>query len=56
VERYLKQSGMTATRFGRRAARDPRLVLDMRGGRAPRRPLTSRLVAFLDTREAELGQ
>jgi len=33
IERYLKQTGMAPTAFGRQAARDPRLVFDLRNGR-----------------------
>jgi hypothetical protein len=33
VERYLREKDLPPTRFGRLAARDPRLVLDMRMGR-----------------------
>jgi hypothetical protein len=35
VERYLRDTGMAATTFGRRASRDPRLVFDLRRGRTP---------------------
>lgn len=53
IERYLKASGMSPTRFGRLAARDPRLVDDLRNGREPRRALARRLSAFLDAHEPE---
>ena len=33
VERFLRETGMSATRFGREAVRDPRLVPDLRQGR-----------------------
>jgi hypothetical protein len=33
VERYLREKDLPPTKFGRLAARDPRLVLDMRMGR-----------------------
>ena len=33
IERHLKESHMSATRFGRRAVGDPRFVLDLRAGR-----------------------
>jgi len=33
VERFLREKAWPPTTFGRRAARDPRLVLDMRMGR-----------------------
>lgn len=35
IERYLRATGMSATRFGRQAVRDPRLVHDLRRGRTP---------------------
>ncbi len=54
IERYLRQSGMAATTFGRAAARDPRLVFDLRNGREPKAALSARLAAFLDVRETEL--
>ena len=56
VENFLKQSGMTPTRFGREAARDPRLVHDMRRGREPRRNLARRLEAYIAAREQGAGQ
>jgi 2,4-dienoyl-CoA reductase-like NADH-dependent reductase (Old Yellow Enzyme family) len=45
IERYLRQSGMSATEFGRQVARDPRLVHDIRRGRE----LGTRLVERIDT-------
>jgi hypothetical protein len=35
VDRFLKQNGMSATRFGRLSVRDPRFVGDLRNGRQP---------------------
>jgi hypothetical protein len=51
IERYLKQSGMPPTRFGRLVARDPRLVFDLRLGRQMGPRLEARVRAFL-TRDA----
>lgn len=48
IERFLRQHSMAATRFGRLAAGDPRLVLDMRNGRQVGLPLQSRLRGFID--------
>ncbi len=48
IERFLQQHSMAATRFGRLAAGDPRLVLDMRNGRQVGLPLQSRLRGFID--------
>jgi len=47
IEQYLRQSGMSATAFGRRVARDPRLVHDLRRGRAPGQSLTHRIESFI---------
>lgn len=47
VHRYLRDSGMSATRFGRHVARDPRLVLDMRNGRSPRAAMVAKIDAFI---------
>ena len=52
IEAFLKQSRMSATRFGREAARDPKLVHDLRCGREPRRTTTRRIEAFLERAEA----
>ena len=47
VSQYLECSGMTATRFGREAAGDPRLVHDLRNGRTPRAKMVERVRAFM---------
>ena len=47
VERHLKDSGVAATSFGRRAVRDPRLVFDLRRGREPGAALAARVLAFI---------
>ena len=47
IERFLIQYDMPATKFGRLAARDPRLVLDMRNGRELRAPMINRAEAFM---------
>lgn len=54
VESFLSRHGMSASQFGRDAAQDPRLVADMRAGRAPRAPLDQRVRGFIDG--FELGQ
>ncbi|WP_302477397.1 hypothetical protein [Sphingomonas sp. ID1715] len=38
---------MSATRFGRTVARDPRLVHDLRRGREPGARLRARITAFI---------
>jgi hypothetical protein len=47
IEQYLRQSGMSATTFGRRVARDPRLVHDLRRGREPGPRLSHRIESFI---------
>ena len=47
IEQHLKQTHMSATRFGRRAVGDPRFVLDLRMGRRPRRQTVKRVEQYL---------
>ena len=47
IEKYLKESAMPPTRFGRLAVNDPRLVGDLRNGREPGSHLVARIEAFL---------
>ena len=49
IEKFLRAHDMPATKFGRLAANDPRLVLDMRMGREPRAALSSRVEHFMNT-------
>ena len=56
IEIYLRRSGIAPARFGREAARDPRLVFDLRRGREPRATLKRRLEAFLDLGERALEE
>ena len=48
IERHLKESHMSATRFGRRAVGDPRFVIDLRAGRRPRRRTIEKVERYLD--------
>jgi hypothetical protein len=48
IERFLKETGMPPTRFGREAVRDPRLVLDMRNGREPGPRMERRVEHFMN--------
>ena len=48
VESFLSRHAMSASRFGRVAAQDPRLVSDLRAGRDPRPPLDQRVRGFMD--------
>jgi hypothetical protein len=47
IERFLRQHDMAPTTFGRRVARDPRLVLDMRNGRCLRPAMAIKAEAFM---------
>ncbi|WP_422056978.1 hypothetical protein [Sphingomonas sp.] len=47
IERYLRQTGMPRTKFGRLAVNDPRLVDDLRNGRDPGPELRARIEAQL---------
>jgi len=53
IERHLRQSRTSATRFGREAARDPRLVHDMRCGRFLRPATARRIRAYLAQHEIQ---
>lgn len=52
VQRYLRATGTSPTRFGRDAIGDPRLVGDLQNGREPRPETTARILAFIDARGA----
>ena len=53
IEKFLRDFQMSATKFGRLAANDPRFVLDLRMGREPRGTTSSRVEHFMNTyREA----
>ncbi|WP_375398659.1 hypothetical protein [uncultured Sphingomonas sp.] len=47
IEQFLRRTGMPVTKFGRLAANDPRLVLDLRNGREPGERMTRRIAAFI---------
>jgi hypothetical protein len=48
IDRYLRQTGMPMTKFGRLSVGDPRLVHDLRLGRQPRAPMVARIETFID--------
>jgi hypothetical protein len=48
IEKFLSETGMPWTKFGRIVAHDPRLVGDMRNGRQPRPELAARIDAFIN--------
>jgi hypothetical protein len=47
IQKFLRRTGMPATKFGRLAVNDPRLVRDLRNGREPRARTVARIEAFL---------
>lgn len=47
IDRFLRRTRMPATKFGRLAVRDPRLVGDLRRGRQPRPTTVARVQAFI---------
>ena len=47
IEKFLRQTDMPATKFGRLAAHEPRFVLDLRNGRIPRRGTEQKVVHFM---------
>lgn len=47
IERFLRQTDMPCTTFGRLAARDPRFVADLRNGRIPRDRTAARVEQFM---------
>ena len=48
IEKFLREQQMPATKFGRLAANDPRLVLDLRMGRMPRSAMETRVEHFMN--------
>ncbi len=48
IERFLRQTGMPWTKFGRLAAHDPRFVEDLRNGRVPRETTEKRIEHFMN--------
>ena len=49
VERFLRDTGMASTQFGRLSVRDPGFVRDLRNGRVPRERTASRAEHFMNT-------
>ena len=48
IEKYLRESDMAPTRFGRNVVGDPRFVFDLRRGRDPRPRTVERVLAYLE--------
>jgi hypothetical protein len=47
IEKFLRETGMPRTKFGRLAAGDPRFVGDLRNGREPRAQTEARIARFI---------
>jgi hypothetical protein len=47
IEKFLRETGMPWTKFGRLAAHDPRFVEDLRNGRTPRAETAARIARFI---------
>ena len=47
IEKFLHETGMAWTRFGRLATHDPRFVEDLRNGRTPRPETEARVERFM---------
>jgi hypothetical protein len=48
IERFLRETQMPWTKFGRLAASDPRFVADLRNGRVPRDRTAQRVANFMN--------
>jgi hypothetical protein len=48
IEKFLNETGMPWTKFGRLAAHDPRFVEDLRNGRTPRPETEARTEHFMN--------
>lgn len=53
IERFLRENDISASRFGREAVRDPRLIHDLRRGREPRLRTEKRVLAYIELRRKE---
>jgi len=53
IERFLRETGMPWTKFGRLATHDPRFVQDLRNGRTPRIATAKRVEHFMNSYRSE---
>ena len=56
IEKFLRQTDMAATKFGRLATHDPRFVLDLRNGRTPRSRTAKRVEQFIAGYQQPVGE
>jgi hypothetical protein len=47
IEKFLRETGMPWSKFGRLAVGDPRFVEDLRNGREPGAKVSARVEAFM---------
>ncbi len=52
VEKFLRETGMAPTRFGRASIGDPCFVFELREGREARAVTAGRVLRFIDDTEA----
>jgi hypothetical protein len=52
IEKHLKETHMSPSRFGRRAVGDPRFVMDLRAGRKPRLRTLRKVESYLQKQAA----
>lgn len=50
IERHIRRTGTSETRFGREAIGDPRFVADLRNGREPRARTIDRITRYMAVR------
>jgi hypothetical protein len=53
IEQYLRLTKTPASRFGREAVRDSKLMQNLREGRVPRASTARRIVAHIEEREKQ---
>ena len=53
IDRFLRDTQMPPTKFGRLAVRDPRLVGDLKRGRDPGPAMVARVEAFIAAQAME---
>ncbi|MBZ9647431.1 hypothetical protein K9B33_07745 [Sphingobium sp. 3R8] len=56
IEQFLREFQMPPTRFGRKCARDPRLVFDLRLGREPGDRVRRRVEHFMNSYRRSISQ
>ncbi|HSF96919.1 MAG TPA: hypothetical protein VLA52_17975 [Thermohalobaculum sp.] len=56
VEEFLARTGFKPTEFGRQAAGDPSLMLNLRRGRSPTLATADRILAFIEETDRANGR